>query len=208
MESLYGIYYYYLELKLKPSGHVWTLSLLRECRKQLKWWRGKDLWQSEKKFSFLATSFTFLIYFCRFCYSLPNFWQVLKTNTYHAASCSSKVYFIIVYNYLAGFPWWYFSLFLIDPKSIHIACNTAFIFTFFLPSSTISAVFNWAPFISSWELPPFLIPIQIITLVWQTDCGFHLSLKQDCILTLSISFSKTFFCKSFTNVFLSSIKWY
>lgn len=185
MESLYGIYYYYLELKLKPSGHVWTLSLLRECRKQLKWWKGKDLWQSEKKFSFLATSFTSLICFCRFCYSLPNFWQVLKTNTYHAASCSSKVYFIIVYNHLAGFPWWYFSLFLIDTKSIHIAYNTAF--TFFLPSSIISAVFNWAPFISSWELPLFLIPIQIIILVRQTGCAFHLSLKQDCILTLPLT---------------------
>lgn len=160
MESLYGIYYYYLELKLKPSGHVWMLSLLRECRKQLKWWRGKDLWQSEKKFSFLATSFTFLIYFCRFCYSLPNFWQVLKTNTYHAASCSSKVYFIIVYNHLAGFPWWYFSLFLIDPKSIHIACTTAFIFSFFLPPALSQLFLTGLPLSPSESSHPFWFPFK------------------------------------------------
>ena len=145
MESLYGIYHYYLELKLKPSGHVWTLSLLRECRKQLKWWRGKDLWQTKKKFSFLATSFTFLIYFCCSCYSLPNLWQVLETNTYHAASCSSKSYFIIVHNHLARFPGWYFSLFLVVPKSMNTACATASVFTIpFLPFSIISAVLTWA----------------------------------------------------------------
>lgn len=146
MESLYRIYYYYyLALKLKTSGHVWRLSLLREHRKQLKWWRSKDLWRTEKKFSFLATSFIFLIYFCCSCYSLPNFWWVLETNTYHAASCSSKSYFIIVYYHLARFPGWYFSLFFIVPKRIRIACATGSIFTTpFLPSSIISAVPKWA----------------------------------------------------------------
>lgn len=152
MESLYGIYYYYLELKLKPSGHVGTLSLLREHRKQLKWWRGKDLQQTEKEFSFLTTSSIFLTYFCCSCYSLPNFWQVSETNTYHAASCSSKSHFIIVYNHLARFPGWYFSLSLVVLKSICIACTTGSIFTNpLLLSNIISAAPN--PFVSFCQAP-------------------------------------------------------